>query len=289
MYRNNYFRALLILTFVCSFSSCVLAEEGSEQDKNVERKVSARQRVERRENLEKQAEELRVRAEQLARDGKDAEAKELMRRLEELRTKISNAATSKDDELLGLKLEEQELLERYGPDHPKVKALRKRVELLRENENVLFPQLLEEQMLLEKYGPHHPKVQSLRKRMELVREHLQQQELAQRTAAEPARSGEYNAEVNEQAQRIQHLREAAEHLAAAGLREQAAQIREQAEQLTPSNKKGPAVHAAQLEGLHHQVRELHERVERMEGILRRLVEQHEQNQKPSGPSPDSGS
>jgi polysaccharide biosynthesis transport protein len=36
----------------------------------------------------------------------------------------------------------------------------------------LFPQLLEEQMLLDRFGPDHPKVTALRRRIELIREHL---------------------------------------------------------------------------------------------------------------------
>jgi polysaccharide biosynthesis transport protein len=39
-------------------------------------------------------------------------------------------------------------------------------------EEQLFPQLLEEQMLLDKFGPDHPKVVELRKRIDLTREHL---------------------------------------------------------------------------------------------------------------------
>jgi capsular exopolysaccharide synthesis family protein len=39
-------------------------------------------------------------------------------------------------------------------------------------EDQLFPQLLEEQMLLDRFGPDHPKVTTLRRRIELVREHL---------------------------------------------------------------------------------------------------------------------
>ncbi len=36
----------------------------------------------------------------------------------------------------------------------------------------LFPQLLEEQMLLDRFGPDHPKVTALRRRIDLTREHL---------------------------------------------------------------------------------------------------------------------
>ncbi|MCH2126097.1 MAG: polysaccharide biosynthesis tyrosine autokinase [Pirellulaceae bacterium] len=39
-------------------------------------------------------------------------------------------------------------------------------------EEHLFPMMLEEKMLLEKYGPDHPKVVELRKRIEFTREHL---------------------------------------------------------------------------------------------------------------------
>lgn len=39
-------------------------------------------------------------------------------------------------------------------------------------EDHLFPMLLEEQMLLENYGPDHPKIKTVRKRIELTREHL---------------------------------------------------------------------------------------------------------------------
>lgn len=39
-------------------------------------------------------------------------------------------------------------------------------------EDQLWPMMLEEQMMLEKFGPDHPKVKTLRKRMQLTREHL---------------------------------------------------------------------------------------------------------------------
>lgn len=39
-------------------------------------------------------------------------------------------------------------------------------------EEAVFPMMLEEQMLLETYGPDHPKVMSTRKRIELTREHF---------------------------------------------------------------------------------------------------------------------
>ena len=39
-------------------------------------------------------------------------------------------------------------------------------------EEAVFPLMLEEQMLLETYGSDHPKVQAVRKRIEMTREHF---------------------------------------------------------------------------------------------------------------------
>ncbi|HPM79537.1 MAG TPA: polysaccharide biosynthesis tyrosine autokinase [Candidatus Anammoximicrobium sp.] len=58
------------------------------------------------------------------------------------------------------------LREADGTDQPGVAGTRMSVE------EQMFPLLLEEQMLLEEYGADHPKVQAVRKRIEFTRQHL---------------------------------------------------------------------------------------------------------------------
>ncbi len=88
--------------------------------------------------------------------------------------------------LLPLLQEGQVLLDKYGPDHPKVRAVQKRIETVRQlmdsvpgesstMSEALFRLLLEEQFLLESRGPDHPTVREIRKRIELTRAFMQDQ------------------------------------------------------------------------------------------------------------------
>jgi uncharacterized protein involved in exopolysaccharide biosynthesis len=253
--------------------------EGADRERALRNEQVDGSQAEWVERIKRKMAEMEKLAKQLATAGKQQEAEDVLEQLIDLRERIPKALLiderpTDNNALATLKIDEQLLLERYGPEHPKVKDLRKRIEFMGqeagENERLVNLKV-DLQMLLQKYGPEHPKVKELKKRIEMVRESIEQE------ATRPNRTDVEQKEGNEAQRRLQHLRAAAENLEAAGLREQAEQIRKQIELAEAANR-GPAGNSPEVRELHNQVRQLKERIEQLEGLVRRLAQQNEQLQ-----------
>jgi hypothetical protein len=198
----------------------------------------------RLQQLKQQAAEIERRIKQLASEGRNEEANKLVQQLRRMREQVGGG----------------------------------RSEAGSAQNTAIFPLELEEQMLLERYGSEHPKVKELRKRMEIIRTELAKEDAAQRERAEQNRSESREGDSQKES-RAQHLRQAAESLAAAGLQDQAEQIRKQIDELYASENRSAGAQSAELRELQNVVRQLAERMERLETIVRRLSELQEQNQK----------